>query len=134
MPKEVPALPSFRLQRAVSSMIKKHELDYWTGLIYTTNRRVWEHDEAFKTYLSEIRAMGIDMETATIFTVGFVNKIPHGALLLVSDNPMTPDGVKTEVSDKKVTTSYVESHLQIGIDSLIELASSGESVKHLRFD
>jgi AMP nucleosidase len=112
----------------------KLELDYWTGLIYTTNRRVWEHDEAFKTYLSEIRAMGIDMETATIFTVGFVNKIPHGALLLVSDNPMTPDGVKTEASDKKVTTNYVESHLQIGIDSLIELASSGESVKHLRFD
>jgi AMP nucleosidase len=88
----------------------------------------------FKTYLSDIRAMGIDMETATIFTVGFVNKIPHGALLLVSDNPMTPDGVKTEASDKKVTTSYVESHLQIGIESLIELASSGESVKHLRFD
>lgn len=134
MHKEVPALPSFRLQRAVSSMIKKHELDYWTGLVYTTNRRVWEHDETFKNYLREIRAMGIDMETATIFTVGFVNKIPHGALLLVSDNPMTPDGVKTEESDKKVTTNYVESHLQIGIDSLLELANSGESVKHLRFE
>jgi AMP nucleosidase len=115
-------------------MIKKHEMDYWTGLIYTTNRRVWEHDEAFKMYLSDIRAMGIDMETATIFTVGFKNKIPHGALLLVSDNPMTPDGVKTEVSDKTVTTNFVEKHLQIGIDSLIELASSGESVKHLRFE
>ena len=134
MPKEVPALPSFRLQRAVSSMIKKHALDYWTGLIYTTNRRVWEHDEVFKAYLSDIRAMGIDMETATIFTVGFVNKIPHGALLLVSDNPMTPDGVKTDESDKRVTTNYVNSHLQIGIDSLNELAVSGESVKHLRFE
>ncbi|MCE4216262.1 AMP nucleosidase [Aquirufa sp. KTFRIE-69F] len=134
MPKEVPALPSFRLQRAVSSMIKKHELDYWTGLIYTTNRRVWEHDEVFKTYLSDIRAMGIDMETATIFTVGFKNKIPHGALLLVSDNPMTPDGVKTDASDKKVTANFVDKHLQIGIDALEELANSGESVKHLRFD
>lgn len=134
MPKEVPALPSFRLQRAVSSMIKKHELDYWTGLVYTTNRRVWEHDEAFKQYLTTIRAMGIDMETATIFTVGFNNKIPHGALLLVSDNPMTPDGVKTEESDKKVTANFVEQHLQIGIDSLVELANSGESVKHLRFE
>lgn len=134
MPKEIPALPSFRLQRAVSSMIKKHELDYWTGLVYTTNRRVWEHDEKFKSYLTEIRAMGIDMETATIFTVGFVNKIPHGALLLVSDNPMTPDGVKTEASDKKVTSNFVETHLQIGIDSLEELANSGESVKHLRFE
>jgi len=134
MPKEVPALPSFRLQRAVSSMIKKHELDYWTGLIYTTNRRVWEHDEVFKTYLSDIRAMGIDMETATIFTVGFKNKIPHGALLLVSDNPMTPDGVKTDASDKKITENFVQKHLQIGIDALEELANSGESVKHLRFD
>ncbi len=134
MPKEVPALPSFRLQRAVSSMIKKHELDYWTGLVYTTNRRVWEHDEEFKSYLNKIRAMAIDMETATIFTVGFVNKIPHGALLLVSDNPMTPEGVKTVESDIKVTTHFVENHLQIGIDALIELASSGESVKHLKFE
>ncbi len=131
---EVPALPSFRLQRSVSSMIKKHELDYRTGTIYTTNRRVWEHDEAFKNYLIEIRAMGIDMETATIFTVGFANDIPRGALLLVSDNPMTPEGVKTSESDKTVTTSYVDKHLQIGIDSLIELANSGESVKHLRWD
>ena len=134
MPKEVPALPSFRLQRAVSSMIKKHELDYWTGLVYTTNRRVWEHDEKFKDYLTQIRAMAIDMETATIFTVGFANKIPHGALLLVSDNPMTPEGVKTEESDKKVTANFVVNHLQIGIDALQELANSGESVKHLRFE
>jgi len=131
---EIPALPSFRLQRAVSSMIKKHELDYWTGTVYTTNRRIWEHDETFKEYLREIRAMAIDMETATIFTVGFVNQIPHGALLLVSDNPLVPEGVKTEESDKKVTSQFVNRHLQLGIDSLIELASSGESVKHLRFE
>ena len=134
LPAEIPALPSFRLQRAVSSMIKKHELDYWTGTVYTTNRRVWEHDDEFKDYLRRIRAMGIDMETATIFTVGFVNKIPHGALLLVSDQPMTPDGVKTSKSDNAVTANYVEKHLQIGIDSLKEIANAGESVKHLRFE
>lgn len=133
MPPEVPALPSFRLQRSVSSMIKKHQLDYWTGTVYTTNRRVWEHDEDFKNYLREIRAMGIDMETATIFTVAFVNEIPHGALLLVSDNPMIAEGVKTSESDQKVTTNFVNAHLQIGIDALIELRDSGESVKHLRY-
>jgi AMP nucleosidase len=131
---EIPALPSFRLQRAVSEMIIKHEMDYWTGTVYTTNRRVWEHDVAFKDYLKEIRALGIDMETATIFIVGFVNSIPHGALLLVSDNPMEPDGVKTEESDRKVTSNFVEKHLQIGIESLEELANSGESVKHMRFE
>jgi len=134
LPPEIPALPSFRLQRAVSSTIKKHELDYWTGTVYTTNRRVWEHDEKFKQYLRDIRTMGIDMETATIFVVGFINSIPHGALLLVSDNPMEPDGIKTAESDKKVTQEFVERHLQIGIDSLQELANSGESVKHLIFE
>jgi AMP nucleosidase len=134
MPPEIPALPSFRLQQSISSIIKKHELDYWTGTVYTTNRRVWEHDQKFKDYLMEIRTMGIDMETATIFIVGFANGIPHGALLLVSDNPMTPDGVKTSKSDLSVTQKYVATHLQIGIESLVELANSGDSVKHLIFE
>lgn len=133
-PPEIPALPSFRLQRSISSMILKHEEDYWTGTIYTTNRRVWEHDEEFKEYLRDIRTMGIDMETATIFVVGYVNSIPHGALLLVSDNPMVPEGVKTDEGDKKVTGQFAKKHLKIGIDSLIELKESGESVKHLRFE
>lgn len=133
MPAEIPALPSFSLQRAVSSMIKKHELDYWTGTVYTTNRRVWEHDKSFKKYLKKIRAMCVDMETATLFTVGFINEIPHGALLLVSDNPMIPEGVKTSASDQSVTQGYVKNHLQIGIDALLELINSGDSVKHLRY-
>lgn len=134
MPPEVPALPSFRLQRAVSSAIVKYHCDYWTGTVYTTNRRVWEHDEKFKEYLLQIRAIGIDMETATIFLVGFTNSIPKGALLLVSDNPMTPEGVKTGMSDREVTQKYVEAHLSIGIDALVDLRDSGESVKHLRFE
>ncbi|MGE0929534.1 AMP nucleosidase [Peijinzhouia sedimentorum] len=134
LPPEVPALPSFRLQRSVSSMIKKHQKDYFTGTVYTTNRRVWEHDAEFKNYLREIRAMAVDMETATIFSVGFINEIPHGALLLVSDNPMIPEGVKTDESDKKVTSNFVNTHLEIGIDALKELRDSGESVKHLRFE
>lgn len=134
LPPEIPALPSFRLQSAVSSMIQKHNKDYYTGTVYTTNRRVWEHDEVFKDYLRNIRTMAIDMETATIFVVGFMNSIPHGALLLVSDNPMTPDGVKTSKSDKNVTEDFVLNHLEIGIDSLLELKNSGASVKHLIFE
>jgi AMP nucleosidase len=134
MPPEIPALPSFRLQKAVSAMIVKHGADYWTGTVYTTNRRVWEHDEHFKKYLRKIRASGIDMETATIFIVGFVNHIPKGALLLVSDSPMTPEGVKTSRSDKAVSEKYLRTHLEIGIDSLIELRDSGGSVMHLRFE
>lgn len=133
MPAEIPALPSFRLQMAVSHSIKKYQRDYWTGAVYTTNRRVWEHDIEFKKYLKKIRVSGIDMETATIFIVGFANKIPHGALLLVSDMPMVPEGVKTSESDDEVTADHVEMHLKIGVDALHELIDSGESVKHLRF-
>ncbi|HXP52942.1 MAG TPA: AMP nucleosidase, partial [Bacteroidia bacterium] len=124
-PKEVPALPAFMLQKAISTTIRDHSLDYWTGTVYTTNRRVWEHDEAFKEYLQKIRAYAIDMETATIFTVGFYNHIPTGALLLVSDSPMIPEGVKTAESDKKVTESFVERHLKIGIDSLKQIINNG---------
>jgi AMP nucleosidase len=134
VPPEIPALPSFRLQKAVSAAIVRHGLDYWTGTVYTTNRRVWEHDAAFKDYLLRTRALGIDMETATIFIVGFVNHIPKGALLLVSDSPMTPEGVKTSRSDVSVTEKYIKTHLEIGIDSLVELRDSGESVMHLRFE
>lgn len=132
-PAEVPALPAFALQKAISTTIRDAGHDYWTGTCYTTNRRVWEHDEEFKNYLSRIRAMAIDMETATIFTVGFANKIPTGALLLVSDQPMTPEGVKTSESDTKVTSSFVDAHLSIGIDSLHQLINNGNTVRHLRF-
>lgn len=132
-PAEVPALPSFALQKAISTTIRDYDLDYWTGTVYTTNRRVWEHDEEFKEYLERVRAMAIDMETATIFSVGFYNSIPTGALLLVSDQPMTPEGVKTAESDQKVTTNYVNNHIDIGIDSLKQLINNGQTVRHLKF-
>jgi AMP nucleosidase len=132
-PAEVPALPAFALQKAISTTIRDHKLDYWTGTVYTTNRRVWEHDLDFKEYLQEIRAYAIDMETATIFSVGFYNKIPTGAILMVSDQPMIPEGVKTEESDKKVTANFVETHVRLGIESLKQLINNGLTVRHLRF-
>jgi AMP nucleosidase len=132
-PPEVPALPAFSLQRAVSSTIRDYHRDYFTGTVYTTNRRVWEYDEHFKAYLQKIHAMAVDMETATLFTVGFANKIPTGSLLLVSDQPMISTGVKTDESDQKVNNLFVEDHLNIGITALDILLRNGRSVKHLRF-
>ena len=133
-PPEVPALPAFNLQKAVSTTIRDLGFDYWTGTVYTTNRRVWEHEDSFKKYLRKIRAMAIDMETATLFTVGFSNHIPMGALLLVSDQPMISSGVKTDKSDQKVTEDFVESHLKVGVESLNQLINNGLTVKHLYFD
>lgn len=133
MPPEVPALPAFALQKAVSTTIRDYGQDYWTGTVYTTNRRVWEHDEKFKKYLRKLRVMAIDMETATIFSAAFKNEMPAGALLLVSDIPMIPDGVKTDESDRKVTEEFVEKHVRIGIDSLKQLINQSLTVKHLKF-
>ncbi|MCZ2394404.1 MAG: AMP nucleosidase [Chitinophagales bacterium] len=132
-PAEVPALPAFALQKAISTTVRELGLDYWTGTVYTTNRRVWEHDTQFKEYLRLIRAMAIDMETATIFSVGFHNEIPTGALLLVSDQPMIPEGVKTEESDNKVSSDFVELHLKTGILSLHQILYEKQTVKHLKF-
>lgn len=133
LPPEVPALPAFALQKAVSTTIRELNLDYWTGTVYTTNKRVWEHREDFKEYLRSLRPLAIDMETATIFVAAFKNKIPAGALLLVSDLPMVPEGVKTEKSDKKVTQNFLTSHLEIGIGSLNQLINNSLTVRHLRF-
>ena len=132
-PPEVPALPAFNLQKAVSTTIRNHDHDYWTGTVYSTNRRVWEHDDEFRDYLTKVRAMAIDMETATLFITGFANEIPTGALLLVSDQPMMSAGIKTAASDEKVTEDYVEEHLRLGIDALNELINHGLTVKHLKF-
>ncbi len=133
LPPGVPALPAFSLQRAVSSTIRDFKRDYWSGTVFTTNRRVWEHDKEFKKYLRQTRSMAIDMETATIFTVGFANKIPTGALLLVSDQPMISSGIKTLKSDRTVTEKFVDVHLKIGIESLRVLRDNKQSVKHLRW-
>ncbi len=133
LPPEVPALPSFALQKAISTTIREYNRDYWTGTIYTTNKRVWEHRKDFKKYLKSLRPIGVDMETATIFIAAFKNSIPAGALLLVSDMPMIPEGVKTEKSDQVVTEKFAELHLKIGIDSLKQLINNALTVRHLRF-
>jgi AMP nucleosidase len=134
LPAKVPALPAFNLLLVLATSILDHNYVYWTGTVYSTNRRVWEYDEVFKEHLRATRAMAIDMETATLFSVGFANEIPTGALLLVSDQPMVGRGIKTQASDKRVTEKFAEDHLRIGIDSLNKLIENKLMIKHLRFD
>ena len=132
-PPEVPALPSFKLHKFVSDIIIEKNSDYRTGVIFTTNRRVWEHDKRFLKRLKKTTAIGVDMETATVFSVGHYNEIARGALLLVSDVPLTPEGVKTETSDKEVTQKWVDLHLEIGIKAMTDIGQSGEEIKHFKY-
>ncbi|MEN0109648.1 MAG: AMP nucleosidase [Planctomycetota bacterium] len=127
---KVPALPSFKLHKLVSEKLVERSLEYRTGVIYTTNRRVWEHDEAFSERLKSFSAIGIDMETATLLIVGHMNQIARGALLLVSDVPTSPEGVKTTASDAAVSRDWAVTHLELGIDALSDLGEKGEEIKH----
>ncbi len=133
MPRAVPALPSFKLHKFVSNKLLEYDLEYRTGVVYTTNRRVWEWDKRFKKYLKKLGAIAIDMETATIFIVGYANQIARGALLLVSDLPMLPEGVKTEESDAHVTKEFVDLHLKMGIDAMTDIETKGEQIKHFTY-
>lgn len=132
-PPEVPSLPAFVLQHAVSTTLRENHQDFWTGSVYTTNRRVWEHDSTFKEYLLKTRADAVEMECATLFSVGFFNHIPIGALLMVSDNPMVDEGIKTIKSDKYVNRNYARNHVSMGIKSL-RVIMHGVSIKHLKFE
>ena len=133
LPPEVPSLPAFSMIRAISSAIRDNGHDYWTGTVYTTNRRVWEYDDHFKEYLRKTHATGIDMETATLLTAGFANEIPTGALLMISDIPMEESGVKTEESDKRITGQFVEIHVKLGIEALQQIIDGKKTIRHIRF-
>jgi AMP nucleosidase len=132
-PPEVPALPSFKLHKFASEKIVEHGHEYRTGVVYTTNRRVWEHDSTFLSRLKQLTCIAIDMETATLFIVGHHNHIARGALLLVSDVPLYAEGIKTEASDSDVTRKWSETHLQIGIEVMTELGDKGEEMRHFTY-
>ena len=133
LPAEVPSLPAFSMMRAISSAIRDRGKDYWTGTVYTTNRRVWEYDSDFKNYLRRTHATGIDMETATLFTAGFANEIPTGALLMISDKPMEEAGVKTEASDREVTRNFAKEHVMLGVEALRQIIDGKKTIRHIRF-
>ncbi len=132
-PAMVPALPSFKLHKFVSDRLVERKFDYRTGVIYTTNRRLWEHDDEFRQRMVRMSCIGVDMETATIFIVGHYNQISRGALLLVSDVPITPDGVKSQVSDRSVTDRYADVHLEVGIEAMTTIGEKGEQIRHFSY-
>ncbi len=133
IPPQVPSLPTFKIQKFVSQMLVDEGLDYRTGVVHTTDYRFWEFDDAFKRKLYEERAIAIEMESAALFSVGFVSKVPIGALLLVSDLPLKKDGIKTKESANTVFSSFTEQHINIGIKAITEIQNKGEHIRHYRW-
>lgn len=133
IPPQVPALPTFKIQKFVSQILVERQHDYRTGVVHSTDYRFWEFDDRFKAQLYEERALAIDMECATLFIGGFVSKVPIGALLLVSDLPLNPGGVKTAKSAKSVFRKYTDFHIQIGIQAMSQIADRGEHIRHYKW-
>lgn len=133
MPAQVPALPTFKIQKFISQILVESDLDYRTGVVHTTDYRFWEFDEIFRRQLYEERALAIEMECATLFITGFVSKVPIGALLLVSDTPLKRGGIKTGKSAKSVFKKFTDRHLEMGIKSMSEIAERGEHIRHYKW-
>jgi AMP nucleosidase len=133
MPPQVPALPTFKIQKFVSQILVEKGLDYRTGVVHTTDYRFWEFDQKFKAQLYEERALAIEMESATLFIAGFASKVPIGALLLVSDLPLKRGGIKTKRSAKAVFRQFTDLHLEVGIKSMSEIAERGEHIRHYKW-
>ncbi|EQC48764.1 putative AMP nucleosidase [Bacteriovorax sp. BSW11_IV] len=130
LPTQVPALPTFKVQKFVSQILVEHEMDYRTGTIHSTDYRFWEFDDDFKTKLIEERVLAVEMETAALFTACFVSKVNIGALLLISDCPLKKGGIKTKKSAKSVFRKYTDLHIELGIEAMADIADRGENIRH----
>jgi AMP nucleosidase len=133
MPIQVPALPTFKIQKFASQVLVEHGMDYRTGVIHTTDLRFWEFDESFKRNLYEERVIGVDMECAALFTAGFASKVSVGALLLVSDTPLKRGGIKTKKSASKVFRSYADLHIELGIEIMADIAERGDTIRQYKW-
>lgn len=130
LPEQVPALPTFKVQKFVSQILVEHGHEYRTGTIHSTDFRFWEFDEKFKLNLIEERVLAVEMETAALFTTCFVSKVNIGALLLVSDCPLKPGGIKTKKSAKSVFRKFTDVHIELGIEAMADIAERGENIRH----
>lgn len=130
LPPQVPALPTFKVQKFVSQILVEHELEYRTGTIHSTDYRFWEFDEAFKENLINERVLAVEMETAALFTSCFVSKVNIGALLLISDQPLHKGGIKTKASAKTVFRKFTDVHIELGIEAMADIADRGEKIRH----
>jgi AMP nucleosidase len=85
-----------------------------TGTVATTDDRNWElrYTQSAKR-LSLSRAIGIDMESATIAAQGYRFRVPYGTLLCVSDKPLHGE-IKLPGQANKFYEEAIAAHLKIG--------------------
>jgi AMP nucleosidase len=133
MPPQVPALPTFKVQKFLSQILVEHGHDYRTGTVHSTDLRFWEFDKVFKNRLIQERVLAIEMECAALFVTAFANKVSVGAILLVSDCPMKRGGIKTKKSASSVFKNFTDKHIELGIETMADIAQRGERIRQYRW-
>jgi AMP nucleosidase len=124
-PPEVPAMANFLVQKAVANVLMEEKSSYHIGITHTTNKRFWEFNKHFREKLVITRPQAIEMECATLFMAGYSHKLPLGALLLISDLPLAPEGtgIKTKKSSEAVYVAHTKDHVEKGVKILTKLDS-----------
>ena len=99
-----------------------------TGTVVTTDDRNWELRYTHSARrLSLSRAVGIDMESATIAAQGYRFRVPYGTLLCVSDKPLHGE-LKLPGQANAFYERAISQHLRIGIEALNLLQKEGEGL------
>jgi AMP nucleosidase len=96
-----------------------------TGTVVTTDDRNWElrySHSALRFSLS--RAVGIDMESATIAGQGYRFRVPYGTLLCVSDKPIHGE-LKLPGQANRFYEEAIAGHLAIGLETCERLLAQG---------
>jgi AMP nucleosidase len=119
---EVTGLAGYELKRVMR-----------TGTVASIDNRNWElrdHREPVQRF-SQSRAIGLDMESATIAANGFRFRVPYGTLLCVSDKPLHGElklpGMATDFYKRQVAQ-----HLEIGIAAMEKLRAMPRERLHSR--
>jgi len=129
LPSEFPAIPASSVNMFCIGAVKKTGFTPRCGIIYTTDRRLWEFDSTFVGYLRKQRILAIDMELATLFSVAYTYEVPVGSVMLVSDMPLQRRGIKDKKLHNEIFTRYMDVHLDIALDAVEHLKSSWGQVE-----
>jgi AMP nucleosidase len=128
LPPEFPAIPASSVNLYCIGAVRKLGLTPRCGIVYTTDRRLWEYDETFVNYLRKQRILAIDMELATLFSVAYRYEVPIGSIMLVSDMPLQKRGIKDKKLYSKIFSSFMDTHLEIAMDAVTKIQANWRTV------
>ena len=128
LPPEFPAIPASSVNLYCIGAVKKLGRIPRCGIVYTTDRRLWEFDQTFIDYLHRQRILAIEMELGTLFSVAYKYEVPIGSIMLVSDMPLKSRGIKDKKLHEKIYSDHMDLHLDIAQNAVISLDKNWEDV------